>query len=173
MPKRAQLQVLACLLSGSVFGWAGVCLSPGANAEIKDFWTGKPSVGELKKRVDYAILSATAQIRSVTGIRGTHTVQNTLCPYDRAGWILNLASWQTGLLRVTHPDVDMRQAAAQAEQQLAQFKSSLRLNRNVFLALRAMDISKEDPATHRYVEREIRAYRLAGVDRDETTRQKI
>ncbi len=124
----------------------------------------------LKKRVDSAVNSVTTQIHTIKEISGAQTAQNTLCPYDRAGWVLDLALSQTGLLRVTHSDDDMRQATTQAEQQLTQLQSNLRLNRDVFLALRAMDVSKENAATRWYVEREIRAYKLAGVDRDEKAR---
>jgi thimet oligopeptidase len=173
MAKYAPLQVLACLLFSSAFGWAGVCPSVGVKIEKKDFWTGKPSIGDLNTRVDSAVNSITTQINLMTEISGAHTVQNTLCPYDRAGWFLDLALSQMALLRVAHPDGRMRQAAALAEQRLEQLKSGLRLNHGVFVALSALDLNKEDPATRWYVEREIRAYKLAGVDRDEAARRKI
>jgi thimet oligopeptidase len=172
MPK-FRFQVLTCLLLGSAFGSAGVCPSIGVHAQLKDFWTGKPSARDLNNRVDSAISSVTAQIHQITEISGTHTVQNTLRPYDRAAWFLDVASFQTTFLRMTHPDAETRRAATEAEQRLQRLKSSLRLNRAVFLALRALDLSKADAATRWYVEREIRAYKLAGIDRDETTRQTI
>ncbi|MFL6447862.1 MAG: hypothetical protein ACJ746_09265 [Bryobacteraceae bacterium] len=67
MPKRSLIQVQACLLLSPVFGWAGACPSTAASAEIKDFWTGKPSVAELNKRVGDAIQVANAQIHSIAG----------------------------------------------------------------------------------------------------------
>jgi thimet oligopeptidase len=172
MPK-LRFEVLICLLSGPIFAWAGVCPPIGPYAETKHLWTGKPSVSDFNHRVDSAVNLVAAQIRSLAEISGTHTVQNTLCPYDRAGWMLDVALSQSTLFRVAHPDAEMRKAAAQAERRLQQLKSGLRLNRGVFLALCSLELDKEDAAAHWYVEREIRAYKLAGVDRDETTRQKI
>src|SRR5205823_14542495 len=47
------------------------------------------------------------------------------------------------------------------------------LNRGVYDAIAALDVSRADPETKYYVQRTLRDFRLAGVDKDEATRTRI
>ena len=51
--------------------------------------------------------------------------------------------------------------------------SALSLNRAVYDALSAIDLVGASPATRHYVERTLLGYRLAGVDKDQATRDQI
>ena len=51
--------------------------------------------------------------------------------------------------------------------------TALSLNRDVYKALSAMDLSKTDATTRYYVTRTLLEFRLAGVDKDDATRAKL
>src|SRR5690606_8442212 len=86
--------------------------------------------------------------------------------YDEAtatlGTMMNLAS----LVSKAHPDPDTRAAAEAAEQELDKVATAISLDREVYEALREVDLSGADPATRHWVERTLRDFRRAGVDRD-------
>src|SRR5690606_22517734 len=93
--------------------------------------------------------------------------------YDEAtatlGTMMNLAS----LVSKAHPDPDTRAAAEAAEQELDKVATAISLDREVYEALREVDLSGADPATRHWVERTLRDFRRAGVDRDEATRERV
>ncbi|HLU32992.1 MAG TPA: M3 family metallopeptidase [Natronosporangium sp.] len=118
-----------------------------------------------------AIEAARAGIAQVT--RGDLVGEARLDAYDEAiaalGTMLNLAS----LVSKVHPDPDTRAAADAAEQELDQVATDISLDRRVYDALREVDVSGADPATRYWVEKTLRDFRRAGVDRDEATRERI
>src|ERR1043165_7848819 len=66
-----------------------------------------------------------------------------------------------------------RMLAEKASQKVQAFATDLSLNRGVYDALSAMDLKEADAETRYYVEKTLRDFRLAGVDKDEATRKKI
>lgn len=104
---------------------------------------------------------------------GQRTVENTLRPYDRAGWHLRMAGSQAHVMFMVHPLAAVRDAAQGLAQAVSAEGVALSLNQDVYHALTAVDVSGEDDATRYYMERTLLGYRLAGVDRDEATREKV
>src|SRR5271165_5712452 len=51
--------------------------------------------------------------------------------------------------------------------------AALALNQGVYKALAALDVSGADPATRYYVQRQLLEFHLAGVDKDDATREKL
>ena len=56
---------------------------------------------------------------------------------------------------------------------MAMAGSALSLNRGVYDALAAIDLTGASPATRHFVERTLLSYRLAGVDKDQATRDRL
>src|ERR1700723_2910272 len=52
-------------------------------------------------------------------------------------------------------------------------QTALSLNRQVYQALAALDVTNADPATRYYVQRQLLEFHLAGVDKDDATRAKL
>jgi len=144
--------------------------SAGVNAP---FWSAKPSPGTFAKLQDQRLAAAKASIAKMTAAKAPRTIENTLVPYDEALRSLDLAASQTSLIQNVHPDKAMREAAEKAQQAVSAFGTELSLNRGVYDALSALDLSGVDAATKHYVTRTLRDFRLAGVDKDEATREKI
>ena len=66
-----------------------------------------------------------------------------------------------------HPDASFRDLATKMLQKGSAVQTAITLNRDVYKALAALDLSKTDAATRYYVERQLLEFRLAGVDKDD------
>jgi thimet oligopeptidase len=67
----------------------------------------------------------------------------------------------------------VRDQAQTEAQRVAMAASALSLNRGVYDALSAIDLEGASPATRHFLERTLLSYRLAGVDKDQKTREHL
>lgn len=86
---------------------------------------------------------------------------------------LDAAANQSSLIENVHPDELVRTTAEQLSQKTSAFASALSLNRTVYDAIAAIDVSGADRETIYYREKTLRDFRLSGVDKDEATRTRI
>ncbi len=106
-------------------------------------------------------------------VQSPRTVANTLEPYNELLLQLGNAGATAGLLSEVHSEESIRDAARNYEQEVSKFASELSLNRDVYDALAAVDVSGADEATRRFHDQMLRDYRRAGVDRDDATRTRL
>ena len=118
-----------------------------------------------------------AALASLLAVEGTRTPENTLRLYDVAVEQLSLAGAQAGILNSVAADKAVRDQAQLEAQNVAMAGSALSLNRAVYDALVAVDLDKANPAvssaTRHYLDRTLLQYRLAGVDKDQATRDHL
>ena len=114
-----------------------------------------------------------AALAALLVVEGPRTTENTLRLYDVAIEQLSLAGAQAGVLNSVAPEKAVRDQAQMEAQRVAMAGSALSLNRGVYDALAAMSLEGASPATRHFVERTLLGYRLAGVDKDEATRQRL
>lgn len=86
---------------------------------------------------------------------------------------LDAAMSQASLLSQVHPNDKIRKAAEKCEQDVASFVTDLSLDQEVYNTLKRSDHASLPSDAKRMLERTLRDFRRAGVDRDEKTRQKI
>jgi thimet oligopeptidase len=113
------------------------------------------------------------QINHLLAVQGPRTLENTLRPYDEAVATLSATGSLASLLDSVYPDKAVRDKARELTQAVAEVATALSLNRDVYQALAAIDMSSADPATAHYVSQTLLNYRLAGVDKDDATRARI
>ncbi len=101
------------------------------------------------------------------------TPENTWRPYDDAVAILSQVGSECGLLDSVYPDKTIRDMAQKLSQRVSEVATGLSLNQDIYKALAAVDLKGVDEATRHYAERTLLQYRLAGVDRDEETRNRL
>jgi thimet oligopeptidase len=104
---------------------------------------------------------------------GPPSLERTLPAYDSAMRLLGDAAARASVCRNAHPHDKMRDAAETCEQELEALLTELSLDRGIYDALAAMDVSKADGATQHYVKKTLRDLRRAGVDKDDATRARI
>ncbi|HZL25087.1 MAG TPA: M3 family metallopeptidase [Acidobacteriaceae bacterium] len=136
-------------------------------------WNGGTTADDARKWTGHHLAESRARVAELLGVEGARTVENTLAPFDRAQWHLRMAGSQTGVMFMVHPAADVRDAAQGLAQEISAEGVALSLDRDVYRALAAVDVSAEDEATKYYMERVLLGYKLAGVDRDDATREKV
>ncbi len=127
----------------------------------------------LEQWVADALAQHAALVAQASVPQGQRALGTTLRAYDDAVAVLSAAGSQLSLLNSVHPERAIRDTAQAQLENIAQAGVALSLNREMYQALSAMPLDAADGATRHYVERTLLGYRLAGVDRDEATREKL
>jgi thimet oligopeptidase len=134
---------------------------------------GAQSAETLSKWVSERLAAHESALAALLAIDVPRTPENTLRLYDAAVEQLSLAGAQAGVLNSVAADKAVRDQAQLEAQRVAMAGAALSLNRAVYDALAAMRIDHCNGATTHYVERTLLSYRLAGVDKDEPTREHL
>jgi len=101
------------------------------------------------------------------------TREATLAPYNELLLAASSSNALAGLMSEVHPDEAIRDAARECEQEVSRFYSDLALDRDMYEAVAAVDISGADPDTTRFVTHTLRDYRRAGVDQPVEVRDRL
>src|SRR5215471_5496575 len=136
-------------------------------------WASKPDIAAFEKMENDRLAAGQKAIDQILAVKGLHTIENTLVPYDEVTRQYNSAGYLAVLLQQVHPDAKFRDSATAMTSKVGAAGSSLALNQGVFKALASIDLSKADPATKYYVQRQLLEFRLAGVDKDDATRDRL
>jgi thimet oligopeptidase len=122
-------------------------------------------------RADLA--DAQAKLAALEALTGPKTVATVLEALNAINIIIDRDAGRSSLFAKAHPDADLREAADACEQEFAKLATNIGLSRPLYDAVAAMDVSKEDAVTQRYVKNLLRNFRRAGVDKDPATRERI
>ncbi len=150
-----------------------------ADPETLHAWEagGADSAEALDAWVNARLEAHEAALRALLAVEGKRTPENSLRLYDQALEQLSLAGAQAGILNSVAADKGVRDQAQIEAQRVAMAASALSLNRQVYEALVAIDLDGANPpaspATRHFVERTLLSYRLAGVDKDQATRDRL
>ena len=136
-------------------------------------WNGNPDVGAFEARENQRLAAAQRAVDAIHAIKAAHTVNNTLIPYDEALQELNAAFYLSSDMEAVHPDAGFRDRASAMTRKVSAAQTALSLDPVVYRAVAALDVSHADAATRRYLERQLLAFRLAGVDKDLATRTRL
>jgi thimet oligopeptidase len=164
--------LMALMLAAAMTTGTGGGASASAN-DSAPFLTQMKTAAEFSAQEDAHLARAQQLLDELTAVKGRRTIDNTLTTYDALLTELDAAGSQSGLMEQVHPDSTMRQAAEKFTQKISAFASELSLNRNVYDALKSIDLAGADDVTKYYVDKTLRDFRLAGVDKDDATRAKV
>ncbi len=164
---------LAVFLVNSCLFFCALSLTAQTPSSQPPLWASKPDVAAFEKIENDHLAAADKAIAALTAVKEKHTIENTLPLYDQAIRELNSAGYFAGLMQQVHPDAAFRDHATAMVSKVSAASSALSLNRDVYNALVALDVSKTDAATRYYVQRQLLEFRLAGVDKDDATRAKL
>ncbi len=139
--------------------------------QAKHAWeVGELTEEALRDWVSARLAAHEAALTALLAVDAPRTPENSLRLYDVALEHLHLAGVQAGILNSVAADKAVRDRAQDEAQRVAQAGTALSLNREVYLALSAIELDGATEATRHYVERTLLGYRLAGVDKDDATR---
>jgi thimet oligopeptidase len=163
------MRSLACL---TVVVFASVSIFAQTIAQ-PTVWASKPDIPAFEKTVNDRLAAAQAAIDKIVAVKGQRTIANTLATYDEALRNLNSAAYLASLVESVHPDAAFRDRGTEMVRKVSAAQTALSLNRDVYQALSKLDVSKADPATRYYANRQLLEFRLAGVDKDDATRAQL
>lgn len=136
-------------------------------------WNGAGDPASLEAWVNQRLQAAQADVDRMLGVTGSHAVTNTLRTYDDAVNQLTIASNEAYLMFALGDSAALRNKAQELTTKITSATTDLSLNQKVYRALKEMPMPGQDAAAAHYLERSLLEYRLAGVDKDDTTRAKI
>jgi thimet oligopeptidase len=134
---------------------------------------GATSAEALTAWVSARLAAHEKALAELLAVKGERTPENSLLLYDTAIEQLSLGGAQAGILNSVAADKAVRDQAQLEAQRVAMAGSALSLNREVYEALQAMKLNGASAATKHFVERSLLGYRLAGVDKDQATRDRL
>jgi thimet oligopeptidase len=118
-------------------------------------------------------LERAKQLRPKVIAAKARTIEGTLAPYNELLVAASSTNALAGLMSEVHPEEAIRDAARECEQEVSRFYSDLALDRDMYDALAAVDVSNADGQTRRFLEHTLRDYRRAGVDRPPEVRERL
>jgi thimet oligopeptidase len=131
------------------------------------------SVAQFQEHCRQGIQQARDAIARFKALPAPRDTLAALEIYDDASALLADTAGRAAIATNSHPDVAMRTAAQDCEQQVETANTEISLDRGVYDVLSSLDLSQQDETTRRYVAHELRDFRRAGVDRDEATRTRV
>lgn len=137
------------------------------------FYSDRPDAAAFGVQCDAELANAQEALDRILKVKGARTVDNTLVPYNEMTLHADNAAYYAGLMESVHPDSTFRVVAEGMTQKAQRFLSEVSLNRALYDAIRRVNLRKAEPDTRRLVERTLRDFRRAGVDKDEATRARI
>jgi Zn-dependent oligopeptidase len=154
-----------------------VAVAQGAVVDPLHIWVGNPNAAQARAWADAHMAAAQAQIDTLLAVKGAHTVENTLRPFDEAQRELDLAGSGASLLTNASPNKELRDLGDEVSQKVSAQATALGLNPDVYHALQAVDTAASsavmDKATKYYLEHTLLEYRLSGIDKDAATRERV
>jgi thimet oligopeptidase len=150
-----------------------MCSAATSGVDTTPFYAGLDTPESFTKRADDQLAAARLAFDHLLAVKGRRTVENTLRPYDEIILEIENVIGPGRVIANLHPDDRMRQAAETALKRAEAIKTERSTNRAVYDALAAIDVSREDAETKYYVARELRTFRLDGVDKDDATRRRL
>ena len=136
-------------------------------------WASQPDVAGFEKIVNERLAAGQTALDKIVAVKGARTIENTLAVYDEAVRSINSAQYLASLVESVHPDAAFRDHGTAMVRKTSAAQTALSLNRDVYQALSALDVSKADAATRYYMKRQLLEFRLAGVDKDDATRAQL
>ncbi|KFE62906.1 M3 family metallopeptidase [Hyalangium minutum] len=128
---------------------------------------------EFRRASEAALSTARSGIERLKSLPAPRNVREALEIFDEATAALSDASARASVVRHSHPAEPMRQASETAEQEAEKLATEISLDRGVYEVIASLDVSKEDAPTRKWVEKLLRDFRRAGVDRDDATRARV
>ncbi len=152
---------------------SGTMRSPtGARADLDEL-TFELSGEELLRRVEGRLERARKGLAALLETASPPTVEGLLEPLNRVLIGVGDAGVHSHLVFSVHTEEATRSAARDASEAVDRFFHELRLDRRLYAALRAIDLSSEDADTRFAVEKLLRDMRRAGVEKDDATRARL
>lgn len=134
------------------------------------FYQGITDAASLTPMVEGRLARAQQLLDRLVAVKGERTVENTLRLYDDIQTEILNADGPNEIARTLHPDAKVIATAEGLAQRIIMFRAGISLNRRVFDALAAIDLTGAPADARYYLSQELAEFRRQGVQKDERTR---
>jgi thimet oligopeptidase len=117
-------------------------------------WSAGSDPAALDAWVHQRLAAAQANIDKVVAVKGAHTVENTLRPFDDAQNELSIAGNEAYLMFAVGDSAELRNEGQAITAIVSSAGTDLSLNQKVYRALAAVPLPANDPATKHYFPKE-------------------
>ena len=137
-----------------------------------DGWNFALSAGELAALCDTTLERGRQAFTAIEQDTGPATLQSVYGAYQAMNLDLQ-AIHHVWYMKSVHPDPRIQEAAEACIKDYTDFAASRDLSQPFFKRVSAIDLESASPAERLMVEKRLRDFRQAGVDRDQATRERI
>src|SRR5271154_5695865 len=140
----------------SIALFAACVSSPPSQAQTLDpvhGWNAGGDPASLETWVDQRLGAAQADVEKLVAVTVSHTMANTLRPYDDAINELALASNESYFMFAVGNSAAVRNKAQDLNKKVSSASTELSLNQNVYRALKAEPPPEKDPPASHYLQR--------------------
>ncbi len=116
---------------------------------------------------------AKKQLAGIENYQGPRTVEEFLKQVNKLDITIEDGASKASLYRNVHPDAAVRAAADECQQRYSKLYTEISLSKDYYNNLLVIDKNTGDAISQRYIDHMLRAFRRSGVDKDESTREKI
>jgi thimet oligopeptidase len=141
--------------------------------ESMDNMALNPKVEDFKEFCNTDLKIAWEEFEKLQNYSGDKNVETVLVPLNNIWIRIDRSLNRAGLFQAVHPNPEMRDVAAECEQELKKLLTEINLSRPIYDAIAAINVDDLDPATKRSIEKTLLDFRRAGVDKDPDVREKI
>ena len=131
------------------------------------------TAGALTDRCENEEARLRQHFATLEAYSGTPTIDSYYRSLDSLYSSLSTVSFTAGSLAGVHPDKELRDAGDACSQLLAKVATDMSLSRPLYDAVSQLDVADAEAPTRHSVEKLLLSFRLAGVDKDDATRERI
>ncbi|MCB1687647.1 MAG: Zn-dependent oligopeptidase [Halioglobus sp.] len=162
----SSIAILLCLAVGN-FAYA----DSGAS-RARDGWEFNESAAQFTALCDSVLADAQAAFSAIERDSTPASLQRVFGAYD--AMMIDLQRIEHAwYMKAVHPDPQVQTAAEQCVGRYTDFLAAVNLSPAFYRRVAAIELEDASESEKFMVEKKLRAFRLAGVDRDEATRKKV
>jgi Zn-dependent oligopeptidase len=156
---------IVCLAAGNASA------TPEASSQARDGWDYSLSANKLAALCDATIAAAGKAFTALEKDTSPATVQSVYGPYNAMQITLQAIEY-VWYMKAVHPDTGVQAAAEQCVTAYTDFLVAVNLSPAFYQRVAAIDLESASESERFMINKKLKAFRQAGVDRDRATRDK-
>ncbi len=143
---------------------------PRSDAIIGPLAVAPAAPADVTRQCDTRLAALESQKAQLESLPLTTPAADLLSTYDDVYNLAVTTAYSETFLKDAHPDVAIRKAAEDCLQRAAKALTALSMSRAIYERLKTIDVAQLAPEMRFTVQRQLDAYRRAGVDREPAVR---
>ncbi len=126
-----------------------------------------------KANAEQELINSSEIFQTLELLDGPKTAESVLVPLNELELILSKSASKASLFYNVHPSQEIRDIAENQQKEITKLYNEISLSRPLYETCKAVDASKADTLTQRYLEHTLRDFRRSGVDQSDDVLARI